>query len=104
MHRFDLEARDARQEKLHASLERGGGDVPVAPAQDAAAPRRDHHRRPIDGSHLARRGVQEQDLVVEWLRQLRGLQPDAFADYLQHIRTRHAADRELLDELSKSVF
>ncbi len=53
---------------------------------------------------LARRGVQEQELVVEWLRQLRGLQPDAFADYLQHIRTRHAADRELLDELSKSGF
>lgn len=53
---------------------------------------------------LARRGVQEQELVVEWLRQLRGLQPDAFADYLEHIRTRHAADRELLDELSKSGF
>lgn len=53
---------------------------------------------------LARRGVQEQELVVEWLRQLRGLQPDAFADYLEHIRTRHAADRELLDELSRSGF
>ncbi|MEU7478756.1 hypothetical protein AB0A63_22415 [Lentzea sp. NPDC042327] len=50
---------------------------------------------------LARRGVQEQEVVVGWLRQLRGLQPDAFADYLEHIKSRHVADRELLDELSR---
>lgn len=50
---------------------------------------------------LARRGVEEQELVVEWLHQLRGLQPDAFADYLEHIKSRHVADRQLLDELSK---
>ncbi|WP_053731376.1 hypothetical protein [Nocardia sp. NRRL S-836] len=50
---------------------------------------------------LARRGVQEQELVVEWLQQLRGLQPDAFADYLEHIKSRHVADRQLLDELSR---
>lgn len=50
---------------------------------------------------LARRGIEEQELVVEWLEQLRGLQPDAFADYLDHIKSRHVADRQLLDELSK---
>lgn len=50
---------------------------------------------------LARRGIEEQELVVEWLQQLRGLQPDAFADYLEHIKSRHVADRQLLDELSK---
>lgn len=50
---------------------------------------------------LARRGVEEHELVVEWLQQLRGLQPDAFADYLDHIKSRHVADRQLLDELSK---
>ncbi|WP_434444682.1 hypothetical protein [Lentzea sp. E54] len=53
---------------------------------------------------LARRGIEEQELLVEWLQQLRGLQPDAFADYLDHIRSRHAADRELLDELSRRGF
>ncbi|PWK87371.1 hypothetical protein C8D88_104532 [Lentzea atacamensis] len=50
---------------------------------------------------LARRGLEEQDLVVEWLEQLRGLQPDAFADYLEHIKSRHVADSQLLDELSR---
>ncbi|GAB2837669.1 hypothetical protein [Lentzea nigeriaca] len=50
---------------------------------------------------LARRGIEEQELVVEWLHQLRGLQPDAFADYLEHIKSRHVADRQLLDELSR---
>ncbi len=50
---------------------------------------------------LTRRGVEEQELVVQWLQRLRGLQPDAFADYLEHIRSRHVADRELLDELSR---
>lgn len=53
---------------------------------------------------LARRGIEEQDLLVRWLRQLRGLQPDAFADYLDHIKTRHAADRDLLDELTRRGF
>ncbi|MFD9697809.1 hypothetical protein [Lentzea sp. NPDC059081] len=53
---------------------------------------------------LARRGIEEQDLLVEWLEQLRGLQPDAFADYLDHIRSRHAADRQLLDELTRRGF
>ncbi|MFI6102210.1 hypothetical protein ACIA8G_42230 [Lentzea sp. NPDC051213] len=53
---------------------------------------------------LARRGIEEQELLVEWLQQLRGLQPDAFADYLEHIRSRHVADRELLDELSRRGF
>ncbi|WP_329791743.1 hypothetical protein V1227_07400 [Lentzea sp. DG1S-22] len=61
------------------------------------------YRRVVE-VELARRGVQEQDVVVEWLRQLRGLQPDAFADYLDHIRSRHVADRELLDELSRRGF
>jgi tetratricopeptide (TPR) repeat protein len=50
---------------------------------------------------LARRGIEEQELVIELLHQLRGLQPDAFADYLEHIKSRHVADRELLDELSR---
>ncbi|SDG67479.1 hypothetical protein SAMN05216553_110184 [Lentzea fradiae] len=53
---------------------------------------------------LARRGIEEQELLVEWLRQLRGLQPDAFADYLDHIKSRHVADRELLDELARRGF
>ncbi|WP_086661645.1 hypothetical protein [Lentzea kentuckyensis] len=53
---------------------------------------------------LARRGIEEQELVVEWLHQLRGLQPDAFADYLEHIKSRHVADRQLLDELSRRGF
>lgn len=53
---------------------------------------------------LARRGIEEQDLVMDLLEQLRGLQPDAFADYLDHIKSRHVADRELLDELSKRGF
>jgi hypothetical protein len=58
------------------------------------------YRRVVE-VELARRGVEEQELVVQWLRQLRGLQPDAFADYLEHIKSRHVADRELLDELSR---
>jgi len=53
---------------------------------------------------LARRGIEEQDLLVEWLHRLRGLQPDAFGDYLDHIRSRHAADRDLLDELTRRGF
>ncbi|MFD5829703.1 hypothetical protein [Lentzea sp. NPDC060358] len=70
-----------------------------------------------DGGHLAvevyrriveveltRRGAEEQELLVGWLHQLRGLQPDAFADYLDHIRTRHVADRALLDELTRRGF
>src|SRR5687767_1194491 len=58
------------------------------------------YRRVVE-VELARRGIEEQDLVVEWLQQLRGLQPDAFADYLDHIKSRHVADRQLLDELSR---
>ncbi|WP_177320747.1 hypothetical protein [Lentzea waywayandensis] len=61
------------------------------------------YRRVVE-VELARRGIEEQDLVVEWLEQLRGLQPDAFADYLDHIKSRHVADRELLDELSTRGF
>ncbi|MET9225945.1 hypothetical protein [Lentzea sp. NPDC003310] len=61
------------------------------------------YRRVVE-VELARRGIEEQELLVEWLSQLRGLQPDAFADYLDHIRSRHVADRELLDELSRRGF
>ncbi len=61
------------------------------------------YRRVVE-VELARRGIEEQELLVEWLHRLRGLQPDAFADYLDHIRSRHAADRDLLDELSRRGF
>ncbi|HEX7305036.1 hypothetical protein [Lentzea sp.] len=61
------------------------------------------YRRVVE-VELARGGAEEQDVVVGWLRQLRGLQPDAFAEYLDHIRSRHAADRDLLDELGRHGF
>ncbi|SER03403.1 hypothetical protein SAMN05216188_107146 [Lentzea xinjiangensis] len=61
------------------------------------------YRRVVE-VELARGGPQEQDLLAGWLHQLRGLQPDAFADYLDHIRSRHSADRRLLDELSRRGF
>jgi hypothetical protein len=44
--------------------------------------------------------------VVDWLEQLRALfvrtgQSDAFAEYLDGVKSRHAADRRLLDELAR---
>lgn len=49
------------------------------------------------------------DRVVDWLEQLRALflrsgRPDAFAQYLDGIKSRHAADRRLLDELARRGF
>lgn len=50
---------------------------------------------------LARRGSSDGDEMIEWLERLRELQPDAFGDYLDHIKLRHIADRQLLDDLTR---
>jgi len=62
------------------------------------------YRRVVD-TELAGGGHQ----VVDWLEQLRALfvrsgQSDAFAEYLEGIKSRHAADRLLLDELARRGF
>jgi tetratricopeptide (TPR) repeat protein len=60
--------------------------------------------RKIVEVELARRSAGDEDLVLGWLEQLRELQPDAFADYLDHIKLRHIADRQLLDDLTRRGF
>ncbi|GLZ28341.1 hypothetical protein Lesp02_05310 [Lentzea sp. NBRC 105346] len=58
------------------------------------------YRRVVE-VELTRRSSADGELVLDWLEQLRTLQPDAFADYLDHIKLRHIADRQLLDDLTR---